>query len=131
MKIGEALEGARGQIVWIVALALSTAAIIHLEQLDVGAPVNAATGEVPLQIVPDAQTRAKEALQQAEARLTLSPDDPGSAASLVLALAVAVQTGSLDILDARKRAKAVSDTAAMAGPEWQPVILLADLSFGR
>ena len=44
MKIGEALEGARGQIVWIVALALSTAAIIHLEQLDVGAPVNAATG---------------------------------------------------------------------------------------
>ena len=45
MSNNEALRGARGQIVWILALAISTTAIIYLERLDIGAPTSSVMPE--------------------------------------------------------------------------------------
>ncbi len=128
MKIGDALSGARGQIVWIVALAVSTAAIIHLERLDLGAPVSAAVGTAE---TTSTRENATLAFLAAEARMAAAPDDPAMAASLLLALSVAAQVGSLDLQHGRMRANEIAAKAATAGPEWQPVALLVDLTFAN
>ncbi|WP_431300695.1 hypothetical protein [Tabrizicola sp. BL-A-41-H6] len=130
MKANEALAGARGQIVWIVALAASTATIIQLERLDIGAPPATVAGthtEVPRDIV--LASDATGALAAAAARVTAEPDDPTAAASLLLALSVAVKAGSLDREAGRTRALALIDKAAEAGPAWDPVLVLARQTF--
>ena len=131
MKAHEALAGARGQIVWIVALAVSTATIIQLERLDLGTPP-ATVAEAPTDGQRDIPlaSDAYEALAAAAARVKAAPDDPDAAASLLLALSVAVRAGSLDREAGRTRALALMDKAAAAGPEWDPVLVLARLTFG-
>ncbi len=73
---------------------------------------------------------ASEALAAAAARVKAAPDDPDTAASLLLALSVAVRAGSLDRETGRARALALTDKAAAAGPAWDPVLVLARLTFG-
>ena len=129
MSNNEALRGARGQIVWILALAISTTAIIYLERLDMGAPTSS--------VMPDhfqttdARLTAKTVmmLAEAEARLAAAPNDPEAAASLLLALTVAVQVGSINEGTGRARVKSISNRAAMAGPEWQPLMVWAAMTF--
>lgn len=131
MKANEALAGARGQIVWIVALVVSTATVIQLERLDLGTPPDAvakarADGLRDIPLASD----ASRVLAAAAARVKAAPDDPDAAASLLLALTVAVKAGSLDREAGRTRALALMDKAAAAGPAWDPVLVLARLTFG-
>lgn len=130
MKFSEALIGARSQIAWIAALALSTAAIVHLERLDIGAEdaaekARAAATDARLAI------EATGALAEAEARLAASPTDAEAAASLLVALSAALQAGVLDIDAARSRADELWDIAGKADPVWRPGIVIAALSFAR
>ena len=130
MKFGEALIGARGQIAWILALTLSTAAIIRLEHLDLGtrkAAVEAAAKATDARLA----TEAAAALAEARSRLAASPTDAEAAASLLLALATAVEAGALDPAEARTQADLLWDKAAKAGPAWRPGIVAAALTFAR
>jgi hypothetical protein len=125
VRHSEAMMGARGQIVWILALVLSTVAIIYLERLDIGVvrPSGAVSAET--------YARATEALIAAEQRHDALPGDPKSAAALVLALSVAVQAGMLEISEGRERVETLRRQATEATPEWAAVAVLADLTFGE
>ncbi|OJF93673.1 hypothetical protein AX760_21600 [Pararhizobium antarcticum] len=118
---------ARGQIIWILALILSTSAIIYLERLDIGAPAH----EPETPVSDDLVVSANQALAAAERRFEASPGDAQSAAALVLALSVAVQAGVLDISDGRARAEAFRGQGSVAAPEWGAIEVLADLTFGQ
>lgn len=122
MEQNDALTGARGQIVWIAALVLSTTAVIYLERLDLGAPAAPVSGIL--------SGSAMEALATAEERHQATPKDPEAASSLVLALAVAVQAGALSAAEGQARA-AVLREASSTAPGWASVSVLADLTFGR
>ncbi|MFN5997541.1 MAG: hypothetical protein ACK47C_09505 [Paracoccaceae bacterium] len=130
MKFSEALVGARSQIAWIAALTLSTVAIVHLEQLDIGERDAAEKARVA---ATDERLAAEAtgALAEAEARLAAFPKDASAAASLLVALSTAVQAGVLDTDQARKRADELWDKAAAAGPAWRPAIIGAALTFAR
>jgi hypothetical protein len=125
VRQSEALMGARGQIVWILALVLSTVAIIYLERLDIG--VAKPKAEVSAEI----SARATEAIIAAEQRLRALPADSKSAAALVLALSVAVQAGSLEISEGRARVERLRSLTTAATPEWEAVAVLADITFGE
>jgi len=75
----DALNGARAQIIWIVALILSTTAIIYLERLDIGAPGRSGA------VSADLMASATQALAAAEQRHEASPKDIEAATALVLA----------------------------------------------
>lgn len=124
MKHSEAWTGARSQIIWILALVLSTTAIIYLEHLDLGAvgrsmPVSAELVEA-----------AAESLANAERDYLASPEAQ-SASDLILALSVAVQAGVLDVKDGRVRVETLRKQAAAGAPQWEAVSVLAGLTFGR
>lgn len=130
MKFSEAFIGARGQIAWILALTLSTGAIIQLERLDIGtqaAAVQKAAEATSAKLAGEAGM----ALTEAEARLTASPNDPEAAASLLLALSAAVQSGAMETDEARIRADKLWDKAAAAGPQWTPAVISAAIVFAR
>ncbi|MES2814415.1 MAG: hypothetical protein V4720_05935 [Pseudomonadota bacterium] len=130
MKFSEALIGARSQIAWIAALALSTVAIIHLERLSIGEQEAVQRARVA---ATDARLAAEatEALGQAEARLAASPADAAAAASLLVALSNAVEAGVLDIDEGRRRADQLWELAGNAGPIWRPGIVAAALAFAN
>jgi hypothetical protein len=119
----EAMTGARGQIIWIVALILSTTAIIYLERLEIGAPERSAP------VAADLVTAAAKALAAAEERHQNFPEDAESATALVLALSVAVQAGAIEDVEGRARVAALR-TPVRAAPGWDSVGVLADLTFG-
>lgn len=130
MKFSEALLGARGHIAWILALTFSTVAIFHLENLSI-ASQEAAEREAALQEDARLSAEARSALAEAEARQAAAQSDPAAAASLLLALSTAVQTGVLDIDQARMRADTLWELAGKAGPTWRPAIIAAALTFAR
>ena len=129
MSSNEALRGARGQIVWILALAISTTAIIYLERLDIGVPAPTVMHDYFQTTDATLTTKTVMMLAEAEARFSAAPNDPEAAASLLLALAVSVQVGSTNEETGRARVKSISDRAAMAGPEWQPLMVWAAMIF--
>jgi hypothetical protein len=131
MRRSEALIGARGQIVWILALILSTSAIVYLERLEIGAPEKPVASPAMKDTDDALVLSASEALIAAEARLQAFPEDPGAAAALVLALAVAVQAGALDPTEGRTRAVAPRIQASRAIAEWPAVGVLAEITFDR
>jgi hypothetical protein len=126
MKFNEALNGARGQIVWIIALIFSTTAIIQLERLEVGAP-KAVSVVRPYDAAIAAAAGRELAL--AEARETAAPEDPQAAASLLTAICLAVQAGILDVDAGRVRAEALRERTSTAGPAWQSAAVLASMTF--
>lgn len=127
MKQNEAVTGARGQIIWILALVLSTATVIHLERLDISAAVVAALPSVDGALT----AAAAEALAAAEARHKASPKNAETVVALVLALAVAVQAGALDLDEGRTRVEALGGLAAGGTQDARAVAALAELTFGR
>jgi len=132
MNRSENFVGARGQIVWILALVVSTATIIQLERLDTGVvPKAGSGGEGSLRHDPALMDAAKEALALADARQQAAQNDPMAKVSLLLALSVAVQAGALDLNEGRARADAIRAQAAVGSPAWQSVAVLAELTFGR
>ncbi len=129
MSSNEALRGARGQIVWILALAISTAAIIYLERLDVSAPTPTVMPD-HFQITDETLTaKTVKMVAEAEARFAATPDDPEAAASLLLAVTVAVQVGSIGEETGLARVRSITERAAMAGIEWQPLMVWAAITF--
>ena len=122
MKQSEAMAGARGQIAWILALILSTAAIISLERLEMGAPPKARATSAGL------AGSATGALEAAEQRYRATPA-PSSAAALALALVAAVQAGALDVAEGRARLAPLLAEATLA-PEGAAVAVLAEVTFG-
>jgi hypothetical protein len=131
MQRSEAFIGARGQIVWILALILSTSAIIYLEQLDIGAPEGSVASPAKKSTDSALALSASEALIAAEARLKAFPEDPDAAVQLVLALVAAVQAGALDPTEGRTRAVAPRIQASRAAAEWPAVGVLAEITFDR
>ncbi len=123
MKQSEAMTGARAHIVWILALVLSTTAVIYLENLDLGAPRQTWTPSERL------TTSVTEALQAAEQRY-LDASDARSAAALVLALTTAVQAGVVEAADVHARVATLSAEAANA-PEWGALAVILELTFGE
>lgn len=122
MKQSEAMTGARGQIAWILALIMSTAAIIYLERLDLGAPASLVASSTGL------AAQATGAVTAAEDRYRAAPD-PASAAALALALVAAVQAGALDPAEGRARLAPLRTEAALS-PEGAAIAVLARLTFG-
>ena len=123
MGQSEAMTSARGQIVWILALVLSTTAIIYLERLDIGTPRRSAM------VSADLAASASDALTNAEQRHQAAPGDPQAAAGLALALFVAVQAGALELSEGRAREAALRGQAEGA-PDWESLAVLAALTFG-
>lgn len=122
MAQSEALNGARGHIAWIVALALSTTAIIYLENLDIGQPKRSHA------VLAELAESATQALVVAEQRHLSTPADPDAAIGLILALSVAVQAGVLDPAEGRSRVaslrRAIPDVQVL-----EAVDVLVDLTF--
>jgi hypothetical protein len=122
LKQSDALNGAREHIAWIVALALSTSAIIYLENLDMDLPRRSAPVSTEL------ARSAAQALAAAEQRRRTNPDEMGAAVELVVAVSVAVQAGIMDPAEGQARVavlrKETEDT-----PGWESVNVLADLTF--
>ncbi len=121
MKLSEALMGARGQLAWILALVLSTATVIYLENLDIGAVARSAPAS------DEAVALAASALSGAEAAYRTSPD-ARSAADLVMALCLAVQAGALDLSEGQTRVEALREQATRGR---DAVAALIALTFGR
>lgn len=121
------MTAARGQIVWILALILSTTAIIYLERLDIGAP----PADRATPVSNDLIVSASDALAAAEHRFRALPGDAQAAATLVLALSVAAQAGALEISEGRTRAEALRGQVDVATPNGQAINILANLTFGQ
>lgn len=129
MSSNEEFKGARGQIVWILALMISTAAIIYLEQLDIGAPTPPIMTDQFKTTNVTFTAKTVTMLAEAEARFAAAPNDPEAAASLLLAVTVAVQAGAMNGRTGRARVEAIQDRAAMAGIEWQPLMVWVAITF--
>ena len=113
MIFREGLLEARGQIVFILALTVSTAVIIYLEALDTEDRIR---GRIEEALVGDRAAvsapapiadRARAALRQAEEAFAANQAAPEARAALLTALAGAVQLGTLAPGEARPRAQAV------------------------
>ena len=113
MIFREGLLEARGQIVFILALAISTGVIIYLEALDTEDRIR---GRIQEALVGDRSSvaapgpvadRARAALRQAEAAYAADRAAPDARAALLTALAGAVQLGTLAAAEARPRAEEV------------------------
>lgn len=129
MNVSEATVGARAQIVWIVALVISTAVILHLERLDVGGPSTSSGAAVSQQADPAQAAKAAGLLADAQARLVENPNDADAAAAVLLALSVAVQTGAIDVDVSKARVDAVLARATKAGRDWQPILVWAAMAY--
>lgn len=129
MRNNEALTGARGQIAWIVALVVSTVAILYFESLGMGAPPRAVPAGVLQANKLETANSADAMLAEAEAQYAAAPEDAGTAAALLVALAVAVEVGSIDATDGHARVGSILQEATAAGPEWQPLIRWAASPF--
>jgi hypothetical protein len=109
----EGLLEARGQIVFILALTVSTAVIIYLEALDTEDRIRGRIeealvgGGAAVSAPAPIADRARAALRRAEEAFAANPAAPESRAALLTALAGAVQLGALGAGEARPRAQAV------------------------
>ncbi|GLK79113.1 hypothetical protein [Methylopila turkensis] len=98
MRIPEGLLRARSQIVFLVALFVSTLAIVQLETLDLDARSRArAAAEMRAEAIagrppqPELEEPLRAAAARAEAAFARS--EPGSAAALLMALSASVEAG--------------------------------------
>jgi hypothetical protein len=108
----DGLLQARGQIVFIFALAVSTGVIIYLESLDTDSRIRSRVQESLVQerrnaAPQEVRDRASAALRRAEEAYGAAPNAAESRAGLLAALAGATQLGSLDREPAQTRAEAV------------------------
>lgn len=132
MSFRQGLLAARGQIAFVSALAVCTAVIIHLENLDTEERIRErvatelARGQAPAS-PPAARAVADAALRRAEEAHGARPESPDAQAALITALSAAVQLGALEAETARPRVEALLGGAegADAAP---PPALAASLS---
>lgn len=137
----DGLLKARGQIAFVLALAISTGVIIYLEALDTEQRIQARVEEEIArrgagpretashlrQVSAETRRAVATALRQAEEAYAASPTAPEAVAALLTALSTAVQTGLLSHPDALPRAEgALSGLPAQAGTP--PPVLAAAMS---
>ncbi|ESR27172.1 hypothetical protein [Lutibaculum baratangense] len=106
MTFREGLLRARGQIAFILALAISIAVIVRLEHLGTQAHVEARVEERLAELSDtSAATRdlVRKALRRAEAAQGASPYDPAGAAALATSLAAGRLSATIDPEEARRR----------------------------
>ena len=111
MSFREGLLQARGQIVFILALTISTGVIIWLEALDTEQRIQGRVQEALLQGAPRASgplaDRAEAALRRAEEAYARDSRASESRAALLTAQAAAVQLGLRRAEDLRSRTEEV------------------------
>lgn len=91
MNAHEGLRLARGHIVWILALVVSTAVIVQLERVQFAVPPAADRTAVPV----STKEAIVEALDATRIVLSERPENPAAAAALVIALETSAQLGAL------------------------------------
>lgn len=141
MSFRDGLLKARGQIAFILALAISTGVIIKLEALDTEERIQARVAEQlalreaashtsGITAVPassEARTAVMKALRRAEEAFAASPSAPEPVAALLTALSAAVQVGVLSAAEALPRAEgALASLPAQTGSP--PPVLEAAMS---
>lgn len=132
MVFREGLLQARGQIVFILALAVSTGVIVYLEALDTedrirGRIQEALVGPGPAAVAGPVAERARAALRRAEEAYTADRNAPEARAALLAALSTAVQLRLVGAAEALPRAEEVV-AAVEADRTAPPPALVAALS---
>lgn len=119
MSFIEGLRIARGQIVWILALAVSTAVIVHLEQLDTEDRINArllAAG-VRAPDLPEGYADTLDGLlDELRAAGEVGPADPDRRAAHLIALSAAILSGRISSGAARAEVERVAVWPGEASP---------------
>lgn len=130
MNTNRPFAGARGQIAWILALVVSTAVIVRLEQVDFGNRLLGLTKN-PFNGANLPADRVTSLLARAKADLAARPDDPAARAVLLIALSLAAQGRAVpDSVAATYTTEAESLLATAADdPLSQAAALLAEASF--
>ncbi len=108
MTFTEGLLRARGQIIFILALAVSMAIIVRLEALSTEERIQAEV-EQRLAVSPADRPRADEGLRVLEASQASFDAAPGAdtARDVLVALVAAVRSGGVTHADAEERAEAL------------------------
>lgn len=131
MSVRSGWYGARAQVAWILALVLSTAAIVYLERFDLNPASSRLDAANPFGTASaDIAKEATAALAAAEAAYSAEPDDTPTGALLLVALSVAANAGVTDAEDAAARAAALIDVLDTQNPLVRSGRALAALSFG-
>jgi hypothetical protein len=126
------LLNARGQITFIIALALSTGFIIYLETLDTEARIQgrvatelARQRNAPAYIAPSVEAAVRANLQRSEEAYALDPSPAANRAALLVSLASAVQLGILNPEDGLSRAQRILSGMEGQKGEVTPVLVSA------
>ena len=126
------LLNARGQITFILALALSTGIIIYLETLDTEEQIQgrvatelARQRNAPTSISPAIDARMKVNLQRSEEAYASDPNPAENRAALLASLASAVQLGILKPEDGLSRTRRILADMERRKGEITPVLASA------
>lgn len=132
MSFRTGLLKARGQITFIVALALSTGFIIYLETLDTEARIQGQVAaelsrqrNAPASVAPSTDAAVRANLQRSEDIYTAAPDAAANGAALLISLSSAVQLSILRPEDGLSRAQSVLSDAERRKGEIAPVFAAA------
>lgn len=136
MSFTEGLRIARGQIAWILALAMSTAVIVHLEQLDTEDRINArllAAG-VRAPDLPQGYVDTLDGLlDELRAAGEIGPADPDLRAAHLVALSTAILSGRISPGAARAEVERVAgwpgeDSPALRAAQAQIALIYPGLA---
>ena len=132
MSFRTGLLNARGQITFIIALALSTGVIIYLETLDTEARIQgqvaaelARQRNAPASIEPRIDAVMRENLSRSEEAFTADPDAAANRAALLVSLSSAVQLSILRPEDGLSRVEKVLSGMERQRNETTPVLVSA------
>ncbi|WP_134500352.1 hypothetical protein [Microvirga pakistanensis] len=132
MSFRTGLLRARGQITFIIALALSTSFIIYLETLDTEARIQGQVAtelsrqrNAPAFVAPATDAAVRASLQRAEESYAAAPDAAVNGAALLASLSAAVQLSILKPEDGLSRAQRVLSDAEGRKGEIAPVFVAA------
>ncbi|HYF56222.1 MAG TPA: hypothetical protein VEA41_18355 [Salinarimonas sp.] len=130
MSFRDNLLKARGQIAFISALAVSTAVIIHLENLDTEGRIQARlTGAAPAAVPETVRSRAEDALRRAREAHAAAPGADETRAALLVAASAAVQAGALPQADGLALAHAAAGDGRAATPALAAAMAQAAMTF--
>lgn len=132
MSFRTGLLKARGQITFIIALALSTGCIFYLEALDREARIQGQVAtelsrqrNAPASVAPAIEAAVRTNLQRSEAAYASAPGDAENQAALLVSLSSAVQLSIVRPEDGFLKAqKVLGDMERMKG-ETKPVLIAA------
>ncbi len=132
MSFRTGLLNARGQITFIIALALSTGFIIYLETLDTEARIQgrvttelARQRNAPAHIAPSVDAAVRANLQRSEEAYASDPSPIANRAALLVSLASAVQLSILRPEDGLSKAQGVLSDMERQKGEITPLLISA------